>query len=59
MAHGVSVSDDRRAGRLSRALVLSALIVSGLALAAAAGLWLHYGTTVFFQTLAAGIAACF
>jgi hypothetical protein len=59
MAHGTSVPDDRRTGRLSRAIVLLALILFGLALAAAVGLWLHYGSTVFFQMLVAGIAACF
>jgi hypothetical protein len=26
---------------------------------AAAGLWFHYGTTVLFETIAAGLAACF
>lgn len=28
-------------------------------LAVALGLWLHYGTTVFFETIAAGFASCF
>lgn len=39
-------------------------LVAGLALAAAllvaaALLWVSYGTTVFFEMIAAGIAACF
>jgi hypothetical protein len=59
MAHGTLVPDDRRTGWLSRAIVSLALILFGLALSAAAGLWLHYGSTVFFDMLAAGIAACF
>lgn len=59
MAHETSVPDDRRAGRLSRAIVSLAVVLFGLVLAAAGGLWLHYGSTVFFQMLAAGIAACF
>jgi hypothetical protein len=25
----------------------------------AAALWWHYGTTVFFETIAAGFSACF
>jgi hypothetical protein len=32
---------------------------SGLLLAAALALWLHYGTAVFFETIAAGFASCF
>lgn len=38
------------------------LIVSGLAgllLAGTVGLWAHYGTTVFFEVVRAGIVACF
>ena len=33
--------------------------VGGLLLAAAAALWFHYGTAVFFETIAAGFANCF
>ncbi len=40
-----------------------ALVVVGIAALVLAGgaavLWVHYGTTVFFQTIAAGLAACF
>lgn len=35
------------------------IAVAGFALAGAGVLWLHYGTAVFFQMLAAGLAACF
>ena len=43
---------------------VSVLAVAGAGLAAALGLgtlalWFHYGTTVFFETIAAGIAGCF
>jgi hypothetical protein len=38
--------------------VVGAVFVAA-ALAAAGALWVRYGTTVFFQTLAAGLAACF
>ena len=33
--------------------------VSGVLMAAALVLWAHYGTAVFFEMIAAGIAACF
>ena len=33
---------------------IGALVVLG-----AAALWFHYGATVFFETIAAGISACF
>jgi hypothetical protein len=34
-------------------------LVGGGLLAAALGLWFHYGTAVFFETIAAGFASCF
>ena len=33
--------------------------VAGVLVAATLVLWVHYGTAVFFETIAAGIAACF
>ena len=33
--------------------------LAGLLLAAAALLWVHYGTAVFFETIRAGFVACF
>ena len=33
--------------------------VAGVLAAAALVLWAHYGTAVFFEMIAAGIAACF
>jgi len=33
--------------------------IGALLLIAAAGLWFHYGTAVFFETIAAGFANCF
>lgn len=33
--------------------------LGGLLLAAALALWFHYGTAVFFETIAAGFASCF
>lgn len=42
-----------------RAIVVLLGSVVVILAAVAAALWAHYGTTVFFQTIAAGIAACF
>jgi hypothetical protein len=33
--------------------------VAGALVAATLVLWVYYGTAVFFETIAAGIAACF
>lgn len=43
---------------------VSALLVAGAGLGTALvfgalALWFHYGTAVFFETIAAGIAGCF
>ena len=41
----------------SRALMVVAATI-GILLAGTVALWAHYGTAVFFETIAAGIAAC-
>lgn len=46
----------------SRLAVMVAMVggtAAAAVLAIAGVLWLRYGTEVFFQTLAAGLAACF
>jgi len=48
----------------TRPSVRVALLWGGIALATAvlfatSVLWFHYGTTVFFEMIAAGFAACF
>jgi hypothetical protein len=43
---------------LSRPVLLVAA-VSAVLIAATLALWAHYGTAVFFEIIAAGIAACF
>ena len=45
--------------RAASVIVWSAAALGALAVAAAALLWIYYGTTVFFEMIAAGIAACF
>ena len=44
---------------LRSALLWGAAALGGLLLAATAALWFHYGTAVFFETIAAGFANCF
>ena len=52
-----SLSSVRSSG-VARVIVAAAsLLVVGL-MAGAAALWMHYGTTVFFEMVKSGIAAC-
>ena len=43
----------------SRPLALAAAVAAGMLLAAALALWAYYGSTVFYEMIAAGLAACF
>jgi hypothetical protein len=54
MAETAAVASNR----LSRPLLVVAAVVA-LLLAGTIALWVHYGTAVFFEMIAAGIAACF
>ena len=45
--------------RAATVIVWGAAVLGTLAAAAAAVLWIYYGTAVFFEMIAAGIAACF
>ena len=49
---------DSQAPRFSRplAVVMATVVVL---LAGTVALWAHYGTAVFYETILAGIAACF
>jgi hypothetical protein len=49
----------RSPNRQGAAVGIAAVAVAAVMLAVAGVLWLRYGSTVFFQTLAAGLAACF
>jgi hypothetical protein len=40
-------------------LVVGLSLFGAAILIAALALWVHYGTTVFFETIAAGLAGCF
>jgi hypothetical protein len=44
---------------LRSAVVWGGASLGALLLVGALGLWFHYGTAVFFETIAAGFASCF
>ena len=46
-------------GRVASIIVWTAAGLGVLVLLGALSLWFHYGTTVFFEMIAAGISACF
>jgi hypothetical protein len=46
-------------GSLRMAVIWGGACLGGLLFAAALALWFHYGTAVFFETIAAGFASCF
>jgi hypothetical protein len=48
-----------RQGRVATMIVWGAAGLGALAVLGAAALWFHYGTTVFFEMISAGISACF
>ena len=61
--YGVNPGDDpmRQAASNSLALSRPVLLVSAvcvLLVGATLALWMQYGTAVFFETIAAGFAAC-
>jgi hypothetical protein len=45
--------------RVASVIVWGAAVLGALAVIAAGALWIYYGTAVFFEMIAAGIAACF
>ena len=59
--HGLTAATPAQgsSGGVATAIVWSAAGLGALAVCAAAALWFHYGTTVFFEMIAAGISACF
>ncbi|MGE5157282.1 MAG: hypothetical protein ACM3OF_03955 [Gemmatimonas sp.] len=50
---------DALPARTGRAIAIVGLALAAVVFMAALALWFHYGTTVFFETIAAGIAGCF
>jgi hypothetical protein len=53
------IAAARPQGRVASIIVWSAAGTGALAVLGAAALWFHYGAAVFFEMIAAGIAACF
>ena len=45
--------------RVASLIVWGAVLLGVVVVAAAAALWIYYGTAVFFEMIAAGVAACF
>ncbi|MDQ8730350.1 hypothetical protein [Bradyrhizobium sp. LHD-71] len=52
-------SAPRAPARRVPVALVAALAAAAALLVAAVLLWAHYGTAVFFEMIAAGIAACF
>lgn len=50
---------SRPARKLASAIVVAAAGLGAALLSCALVLWFHYGTAVFFEMIASGIAACF
>ena len=64
MAQPLFTPDAAIAAPPSRSMMRAAVIwggagSAGLLFMAALALWFHYGTAVFFETIAAGFASCF
>ena len=62
MAHISALQALRRTSgpaRWARAVVVGGAVLGVVLVLAAAVLWLHYGSTVFFEMIASGFAACF
>jgi hypothetical protein len=64
MSQPVFTSHDPLAARPPATMARTALVwagagLAGLLMLGAVALWFYYGTTVFFEMIAAGFAACF
>jgi hypothetical protein len=57
-AHEV-ISAARPSRRLAQVIVVAGAGFGAAVLVGALVLWFHYGTAVFFEMLASGIAGCF
>jgi hypothetical protein len=52
-------SAERRPSGVAFAIIVAGAVVAAGTLLAAAFLWIRYGTAVFFEMIATGLAACF
>jgi hypothetical protein len=48
-----------RLGGVAFGIIVGGVVLAAAMLLGAAVLWIHYGTAVFFEMIASGIAACF
>jgi hypothetical protein len=46
-------------GVTPRAAIVLVAVVAGAIMAGTVALWAHYGTAIFFETIRAGLVACF
>ena len=49
----------RPPGGVAFGIIVGSAVLAAAMLLGAAVLWIHYGTAVFFEMIASGIAACF
>lgn len=54
-----AITARRPVSGVAFAIIVASTVFAAAALLAAAGLWFHYGTAVFFEMIATGLAACF
>jgi hypothetical protein len=63
MAQPIPTRQEVSAGisppRTASAMTIAAAGLGAVLVIAALALWFHYGTAVFFEMIASGIAACF
>ncbi|TAI66900.1 hypothetical protein CWO89_05740 [Bradyrhizobium sp. Leo170] len=57
-SHGMTASASAQ-GKVASAIAWGAAGLGALMVLGAGALWFHYGTAVFFETIAAGVSACF
>jgi hypothetical protein len=53
------MSDSAAPMRMPHPLLLGLVAVAALLVVGTTALWAHYGSTVFFEMIRAGFAACF
>jgi len=54
-----AITGRRPVSGVAFAIIVAGGVFAAAVLLAAAGLWFHYGTAVFFEMIATGLAACF
>jgi hypothetical protein len=55
-----SIQSPANVSRLAaRPAVVALMAVAGILVAATLALWAHYGSAVFYEMIATGLAACF